>query len=75
MLKQQERSDGDGGVTAGFESVANEKGRSFVRVTVEQNGKTEIIVCSQHNAFRLFVVLAVLFEIPLSSAVKKGIKL
>jgi hypothetical protein len=48
---------------------------NFVLVTVTTDGRTESILMTEHNASRVFAMLAVMLEIPLSPAVGKAIKL
>ena len=67
-LKMPERMPIDGAVSVD----RNHQGEMVLRVM--HDGVNQSIVLSEYNAWRIFGLLAVMLEIPLSRAVGKAIK-
>lgn len=71
-LKMPEREEGDGAVGLKWESRL---GDNRLWLKVETDGAHYSVPISEHNAWRLFGILAVMLEIPLSKRVGKAIRL
>ena len=69
MSGQPKRAGSDGPV----EIIRNRDGALEMRV--ETYGATQVIECSDHNAWRLFALLSLMLGIDLPKRVTKGIKL
>ena len=69
-----ERGAWDGAVRVA-EGAACANGQRTLAVTVEHNGEEQRIVMSEFNARRVFGMLSMMLELPLSSTVGKAIKI
>jgi len=72
MFKQALREPDDGQVAV--RRVTDDQGRERLMIVCGEGETCQTIECSLYNASRIFGMLAVMLEIPLSKAVGKAIK-